>query len=96
MDDRPVGVFELVVKGECPALALHLDPLLVMDGGTASETASSERPAIMRVVDDQGLEVGPGGHLYLGDRRGRFEVSVSMPADCAVTVTARLSSEDAG
>lgn len=91
----PVGVFELVVKGDGPALALHLDPLLVMDGGTASETASGARPTIARVVDEDGSDLAFDDTVFLGDRRGRFEVSVAMPADCAVTMTARISSEEA-
>lgn len=91
----PVGVFELVVRGDGPAFALYLDPLLVMDGGTASETASAARPTIVRIVDEHGDELGLDEPILLGDRRGRFEVSVAMPADCAVTVIARIGPEEA-
>lgn len=91
----PVGVFELVVRGEGPALSLHLDPLLVMDGGTASESATAARPTVTRVVDEHGQNLGVDGPVAIGEGRGRFEVSVAMPADCAVTMTARLSSDEA-
>ncbi|OCC24343.1 hypothetical protein MB02_07085 [Croceicoccus estronivorus] len=92
----PVAVFELVVRGEGPALSLHLDPLLVMDGGTASESSTAERPTIMRVVDEHGEALAVDRTVALGGRRGRFQVSVRMPEDCAVTMTARISSDEVG
>lgn len=91
----PVGVFELVVRGDDPAFALHLDALLVMDGGTASETASAARPTIVRIVDEHDDELGLDEPILLGDKRGRLEVSVAMPADCAVTLIARIGREEA-
>lgn len=94
-DAGPVGVFELTVRGEGPPLVLQLDPLLVLDGGTASEAASAARPTITRIVDENGNDLGPDGPVQLGERRGRFEVSVAMPTDCAVTMTARVSVDEA-
>ena len=91
----PVGVFEFVVRGDGPALSLHLDPMLVMDGGTTSEAPNAARPTVTRVVDEHGEELAIDGPVIIGDRRGRFEVSVAMPADCAVTMSARISSDEA-
>jgi hypothetical protein len=93
-EEGPVGVFELAVRGEGPSLVLSLDPLLVMDGGTASETWSITPPRITRIVDEDGEELGADAPDLLGDRRGRFEVSVAMPADCAVTLAARISPDE--
>lgn len=93
-ESGPVGVFELAVRGEGLALSLHLDPLLVMDGGTASEYSTAERPTVTRIVDEGGEELAIDGPVVIGDRRGKFEVSVAMPADCAVTMTARISSDE--
>lgn len=65
-----------------------------MDGGTASEYSTAERPTVTRVVDERGEELAIDGPVVIGDRRGRFEVSVAMPADCAVTINARISSDE--
>lgn len=93
-DAGPVGVFELTVRGEGQSLQLQLDPLLVMDGGTASEALSTARPTIIRIVNEHGENLSLDGPVQLGERRGRFEVSVAMPTDCAVTMTARVSIDE--
>lgn len=91
--DGPVAIFEILVKGDGSTRVLLLEPALVMDGGTAAEARSSTGPRVLGVRDDTGETVGDGPRIAIGNQGGRFEVTVSMPPDCAVTLAAHLVGE---
>ncbi|AOO80308.1 hypothetical protein [Bosea vaviloviae] len=89
----PVAVFQLEIKARVGGqTVLLLEPALVMDGGIAADVSSIARPTVLAVRDEAGDLFRETARVEIGGRAGRFEVSVVMPSDCAVTLGARLVS----
>lgn len=94
-DGVAVAVFELTVRGDGTPVELVLEPALVMDGGAAAGPTVAPPPRIVSVRNEMADEIGGSSRAGLGNRDGRFEVRIAMPADCAVTLGVRLDARGA-
>jgi hypothetical protein len=63
---------------------------IALDGSAARLDATIPMPEVLRIRAEDGSAASDGGRLDIAGAEGRFEIFVSVPGDCAVTVDAEL------
>ncbi len=93
-----VAVFEATVHldGSNPALGVRAKPMLVVDGGAASDGAwTARQPEILTWRTPEGVVLGRSETANLHGYSGDVEIGVAIPGDFAVTVKAWLEEIEA-
>ena len=66
---------------------------LALDGSAAAKLDETiPMPEVMHIRAEDGSASSDSGILDIGGADGQFEIFVSIPGDCAVTVDAELNS----
>lgn len=74
---------------------LRAEASVAMEGGASGKLdASIEPPEVLSIKAVDGSLSNDGGMIVVDGAEGRFEIFVSVPADCAVIVDAQLQSEE--
>jgi hypothetical protein len=92
IEGQPVAEFLLELSGQGPQDTLNLAPAFAVEGGRVDvdEGAAGERPRILAVLDPQGRLLDGLASVPVGGLEGEVRVLVTVPADCAVTINAKL------
>lgn len=89
---RVVAQFRAEVRNEgAGALTLHIEPSLVVDGGSSpSDVTGYDAPAVLDIRRTDGASLGSGNVVEIAEHSGPIVVLVSMPDDGAVMVKASI------
>lgn len=92
VEGHPAAWFVADVRNDKNAeLELLLEPSLVADGASAATEATGHAvPPVLAILDADGVLLGNGVRLTLGQYSGRLQILLQLPADGAVMVKANV------